>query len=356
MLKKLLPQNQTHPALVTAAFIIIIAGIMQAQSMITQGLMSLFIGIICIQPVRWLQKKKVPQGIAVLIVLIAISGLFVGFGGLIGSSLSSFSNEAPLYAENLKEMGDSLIKTLEGRGIEISTEELSNILNPGRVMSFTAGFLGQLGGFMGNALTIFFLVLFLLLEVDGIVVKIRAVVTDEEDTSNYLGKIMNNIRSYLSIKTLTSLFTGLLIWVALLVIGVDYAILWALIAFLLNYIPNIGSILAALPAVLFSLIQLGGAGAAWTTVVFVVANMIVGNVIEPKMMGKGLGLSTFIIFFALIFWGFVLGTIGMFLSVPLTMIIKIILDHNPKTKPIAIFLGSEQEAQIVLDEKNKKKK
>lgn len=352
MLKKLLPDRKTHPAVITACFIVIIAGIMQAQAMIAQGLMSLFIGIICVQPIRWMESKKVPQGLAIAIVLVAMMSLFFGFGGLIGGSLTSFSKEAPQYADNLKEMGDSMITELNSHGIEISTDEFSNIINPGRVMSMTAGFLGQLGGFMGNALTIFFLVLFLLLEMDSIVTKIRAVVSDEKDTGEYLGEIMSNIRNYLSIKTLTSLMTGILIWVALLIIGVDYAILWALIAFLLNYIPNIGSILAALPAVLFSVIQLGPIGALWTTVVFVAVNMAVGNVVEPKMMGKGLGLSTFIIFFALIFWGFVLGTIGMFLSVPLTMIIKIILAHNPKTKSIAVFLGSELEAQMVLDEKN----
>ncbi|WP_420583054.1 AI-2E family transporter [Reichenbachiella sp.] len=344
-------KNYTNPALTTASFIIIIAGVMYAQTLITQLLLALFIGIICIQPIRWLQSKKVPKGAAIALVLLFITTLFLFFGGLIGKSLSSFSNDAPLYANNLRQIRNSLFEMLNARGFSLDSGMLSKQLDPGKIMGLTATFLGQLGGFMGNAFTIFFLVLFLLLEADGVVIKISAVVLDKESTQGYIGKMVGSIRHYLSIKTLTSLLTGLLIYVALLIVGVDYAILWALLAFLLNYIPNIGSILAALPALLFSLVQLGVGGAVWTMIIFLVVNVVVGNVVEPKVMGKGLGLSTFVIFFALIFWGFVLGTIGMFLSVPLTMIIKIILNNNPATRPIAIFLGTEQEAKALLEEK-----
>ena len=148
---------------------------------------------------------------------------------------------------------------------------------------------------------------------------------------------------------MTSLLTGTLIWISLAIIGVDYAIIWALIAFLFNYIPNIGSIIAAVPAVLFASVQLGFGGVIWTTGIFVAVNMIIGNMVEPKMMGKGMGLSTFIVFVSLIFWGFVLGTVGMFLSVPLTMAIKIMLEQNPKTAWMAILLGTREEALSILD-------
>ena len=148
-----------------------------------------------------------------------------------------------------------------------------------------------------------------------------------------------------------SLLTGFLVWLALTIIGVDYAIIWALIAFLLNYIPNIGSIIAAIPAVLFAFVQLGFGGALWTTFVFIGVNMIIGNLVEPKVMGKGLGLSTFVVFISLLFWGFVLGTVGMFLSVPLTMAIKIMLAQNEQTKWIAILLGTQEEAQVIIDER-----
>lgn len=341
--------NNSNTALSIASFIIIFAGIMYAQSMVTQILMALFISIICAQPITWLQKKKVPQSLAITMVFIGIIAVFIGFGELISTSLSSFSEDAPKYEKNLQEMGESVLLIANDMGIKISTDEMTTLFDPSKVMSLTAGFLGQLGGFMGNAFTIFFLVLFLLMELDSFSIKSLAIVKGSKDSLSFFNAIGKNIRHYLSIKTMTSLLTGGLIWISLAIIGVDYAIIWALIAFLFNYIPNIGSIIAAIPAVLFTLVQLGFGGVIWTTVVFLVVNVVVGSVIEPKIMGKGMGLSTFVVFLSLLFWGFMLGTVGMFLSVPLTMAIKIILERNPNTVWIAILLGTEEEAQLILD-------
>jgi predicted PurR-regulated permease PerM len=141
-----------------------------------------------------------------------------------------------------------------------------------------------------------------------------------------------------------------------LIIGVDYALLWALIAALMNYIPNIGSIIAALPAVLFALIQLGLGGAFWTLGSFMLVNNVLGNFVEPRIMGKGLGLSTLVVFLSLLFWGFIFGTVGMFLSVPLTMTIKIILEQNENTKWLAILLGTPDEAKTYLQNKGHNEK
>ncbi len=339
-----------HASIIIAAIIIILAGVMQATSLVTQILLALFISIICAQPVLWLQKKKVPQGLAVAIVVIGIIGIFTGFGNLISRSLSSFSQNLPEYENNLNSMSTSIIQFIKEKGIDISKDTLASMLDASKVMNITAGFLGQLGGLMGNTFTVFFLALFLLLELDSIATKIQAVVKGSEDSIDYLNKIGKSIRHYLSIKTVTSIMTGILIWLSLTIIGVDYAIIWGLIAFLLNYIPNIGSIIAAIPAVLFSAIQLGFGGVIWTSIVFVAVNMFIGNAVEPKMMGRGMGLSTFVVFFSLIFWGFIMGTVGMFLSVPLTMTIKIILEQNKNTRWLAIILGTEADAQAVLDE------
>lgn len=344
--------GKTSVAVLAAAFIIIIAGLMYASSMITPLLMALFISIICAQPIMWLQRKKVPQGLAIAIVFVLIVVLFAGFGELIGNSLSSFSEDAPKYEKNLKEMGASIMHFFKNHGINLSTEHFSNIVDPSKIMNFTAGILGQLGGFMGNAFTIFFLALFLLMELDSFAVKTRAIMKNSAISIDYLSEIGNGIRHYLSIKTLTSLLTGIFIWLALAIIGVDYAIIWGLIALLLNFIPNIGSIIAAIPAVLFAMVQLGFSGVIWTGAAFVVVNMIIGNLVEPKMMGKGMGLSTFVVFMSLLFWGFILGTVGMFLSVPLTMAIKIMLEQNKDTKWIAIILGTQEDAQEILDEES----
>jgi predicted PurR-regulated permease PerM len=142
----------------------------------------------------------------------------------------------------------------------------------------------------------------------------------------------------MSIKTSTSLLTGVLVSSCLWLIGVDYPVLWGLIAFLFNYVPNIGSIIAAVPAVLLALIQLGPWAAFWTGLAYLLINTLVGNVIEPRFMGRGLGLSPLIVFISLVFWGWVLGPVGMFLSIPLTMTLKIALDSNQETRKFALLL------------------
>lgn len=344
--------NQYPVVIIIASLIIIIAGIMNAVTMVNAFLMSLFLSIICAQPIRWLKSKKVPQALSIFIVIFGITIIFVAFSDIIVRSLSSFSQKSPVYEQNLKEMEMAVFDFFKVKGIDISGIKDSNIFDVTKVLSFTTEFLSQIGSFMGNAFTIFFLMLFLLFEWDGFSLKMKVILKDSIKSFDYISRIEGNIRHYLSIKTLTSLLTGGLIWICLEILGLDYAIIWALVAFLLNYIPNIGSIIAAVPTVIFSLIQLGFSGAIWTSIIFVGVNMVVGNIIEPKVMGKGLGLSTYVVFISLLIWGFVLGTVGMFLSVPLTMAIKIALEQNKKTAWIAILLGTEEEAEIMSNSEN----
>lgn len=341
-----------YPFIVSlAAFIIVIAGLIYGASIITPILMAVFIAIICTRPVMYLIRKKVPQTVAVLVVFMMLMAIFLGLGELIGRSLGAFTENVGIYEKNLDKIGSSIIDFLNNWGFNISFDKIDDLIDPSRIMPFTAGLLGQLGGVMGNFLTIIFLVLFLLLELDDIAIKVEAILEDYSINYAYFDEIGDRIRHYLSIKTLTSLITGILIWISLALIGVDYAILWGLIAFLLNYIPTIGSFIAAFPAILFALVQLGFGGALAALIAFVAVNMIIGSIVEPKLMGQGMGLSTFIVFLSLIFWGFVFGTVGMFLSVPLTMTIKIMLEQNPKTKWIAIVLGTKKDAQSLINER-----
>ncbi|MBT8293118.1 MAG: AI-2E family transporter [Eudoraea sp.] len=331
-----------------AAFIIIIAGLIYGATLITPILMAVFLSIICTPPIKYLVRKRVPQSLAVLVVFLMLIAIFIGLGELVGRSLAAFTQNTGLYEQNLDKIGASVLEFLNDRGFNFSFDRIDDLLEPSKIMRFTAGLLGQLGGFMGNFLTILFLVLFLLLELDDISIKVDAILKDYSVNYSYFDEIANRIRHYLSIKTLTSLITGILIWIALSIIGVDYAILWGLIAFLLNYIPTIGSFIAAFPAVLFALVQLGFGGALAALIAFVAVNLIIGSFVEPKLMGQGMGLSTAIVFFSLIFWGYIFGTVGMFLSVPLTMTVKIMLEHNPKTKWIAIILGTKKDAKALI--------
>ena len=150
---------------------------------------------------------------------------------------------------------------------------------------------------------------------------------------------IESFNRYLALKTLFSLATGVVIGIWLAVLGVDFALLWGLLAFLLNFVPNIGSIIAAIPAIFLAFIQLGWGPALLTCLGYIVVNVVFGSILEPKFMGRRLGLSTLVVFLSLVFWGWVLGPVGMVLSVPLTMIVKIAMESNEDTRWIAILLG-----------------
>jgi predicted PurR-regulated permease PerM len=157
--------------------------------------------------------------------------------------------------------------------------------------------------------------------------------------------IAGNVVRYLGLKTLVSGLTGLLAGGLVAVVGVDFAVLWALLAFILNYIPTFGSIIAALPPVLLALIQFGGPAAIVVGVGYVAINFLIGSVLEPRLMGRSMGLSTLVVFVSLLAWGWILGTAGMFFAVPLTMALKIALESNPDARWLAVLMGPDPETK-----------
>jgi predicted PurR-regulated permease PerM len=190
--------------------------------------------------------------------------------------------------------------------------------------------------------------IFILLEASTGETKVRAAFGRSPESFRRPREFLVNLGRYLGIKTLVSIATGLLAGLLTWSIGLDFPLLWAMLAFLLNYVPTIGSIIAAVPAVLLALVQLGPAEALATAMGFAGINVIFGNFLEPKLMGYGVGISPLVIFVGLIFWGFVFGPVGMLLSVPLTMALKLALESDERTRWIAILLGSERDAQYAI--------
>ncbi len=343
-IKKLSPTAQG-----VAAFVIILAGLKLGQSFLNPLLMALFITIICAQPLFWLKKKNVSSGLALLIVIIGLLAVYTGLNWLVGSSISLFIRDASKYSESLKEITESSGRFFSERGINIAVFGGAGSMDPAKVMVYTRTVVSHIREMVSNEITFVFLTIFLLTEIDGIRLKIMVMVKGSDATPEYWQNIGRKIRHYLSIKTMTSLATGVFVGLSLAIIGVDYPILWGLVAFLLNYIPTIGSIIAAIPGITFSLLQLGFPATFWTVGIYIFTNVAIGSVLEPRIMGKGMGLSAFTVFFGLIFWGFILGPVGMFLSVPITMTLKFILDYNPKTKWIAVMLGTRDDALHALE-------
>jgi AI-2 transport protein TqsA len=339
------------PVVTIAALVIIFAGAIYAKSIITPFLLALFISVICAQPISWLEKKRIPRWLALIIVVLGLILLFTGFTFMIGGTLSSFSSNVSKYESTLTTIINSFVQFLNEKGLKITQDQISTLFQPAKILEFTASALNELFSVMGNTFLIFLIILFILMEFGSFYVKAKAILSGSDVSISYFSVILQNIRQYLGIKTLICLSIGILIYLSLLIIGVDYPLLWALIAGLMNYIPNIGSVIATIPAVLFALVQMGLGGAFWTLGSFMIIHNVLGNFLEPRIMGKGLGLSTLVVFLSLLFWGFILGPVGMFLSVPFTMTIKIILEQNEKTRWLAIILGTPAEAKNYLESK-----
>ena len=330
-----------------AALVIVIAGAKAAQALLVPFLLAFFISIICAGPFHWLQQRKVPAPIALLLVIstVMLGGLIVLT--LIGTSVNDFTNDLPIYQEKLQTHTLGLYDWLEKMGVKLSKDVLLEHFNPAKIMQSAASMLATAGGVLTNSFLIMLTVVFILFEAAGMPNKLRAALPDAESSLDSFEKFITGVRQYLAIKTLVSFATGIIVTVGLLLLGLDYALLWGMIAFLLNYVPNIGSIIAAVPAVLLALVQLGPIYSLVVAALYLLTNVIMGNAVEPRLMGHKLGLSALVIFISLVFWGWVLGPVGMLLSVPLTMVVKIALEVNDSTRWMAILLSSDAAAKAI---------
>ncbi len=322
-----------------AAFVIIVAGIKAAAHIVILFLLSIFIATVSAPAVFGLERLKIPRFAAFAIVLAAVIVVLLGFGVILSSSADSFLANTPQYRAKIVELIDGTGDFLSRFGVDISRESLESMFDPSSMLGFAGFFLKSFTAILSNSFIIFLGATFMLFEISSFRRKMALLGRERGGGENLFDLFSRKLNHYLAIKTVVSLVTGALIALGLQLLGVDFALLLGLIAFLLNYIPSFGSILAAVPAVLVALV-----GSDFNTLLLVIAlylvvNVVMGNIIEPKYMGKNLGLSVVVVFFSLIFWGWVLGPVGMFLAVPLSMTIKIALETHPSTRPIALFLS-----------------
>ncbi len=232
-----------------------------------------------------------------------------------------------------------------------SFKNLGDMIDPGWAMGLVANILNGLTDVLTNVFLIFFTMIFILLEASTVETKVGAAFGRTTKSLQRPRKFLADLGRYLGIKTIVSLATGLAAGLLTWAIGLDFPLLWAMLAFLFNYVPTIGSIIAAFPAILMALVQLGFGEASATAIGFVGINVVFGNFIEPRLMGYGVGISPLIVFIGLVFWGFVFGPVGMLLSVPLTMTLKLALESDPRTRWVAILIGSERDAQYALEQR-----
>lgn len=342
----------SRAVLSAASVIVILAGVRTAADFVVNVLLALFIAIVCAPLIRWQTERKVPHWLAVSALFALVFAVISVLFGMVRAAARTFVASAPYYRELLTQRMGSLQEMLSrfNLPLEFSPTMLNEYLDPSAIMGSASGLLMGITDIAGNTFIVLMLVVFMLFEAQNGIHRLSLAFSrnsaDAVRQEEHIRRILNGIIRYLGLKTLMSLMTGVLIYILLRLCGVQYAILWGTLAFLLNYIPNIGSIVAAVPMILQALVLNGmDVGAAVAIGVFTV-NMVIGNVVEPKLMGRTLGLSTLVVFLSLLFWGWLLGKVGMLLSVPLTMAVKIVLESGANTRRYAALLGDVEETAL----------
>ncbi|WP_236842968.1 AI-2E family transporter [Campylobacter lanienae] len=323
-----------------ASFVIIISGLSLASSIVVPFLLAVFIAIIVYPILEMMSKIHINRFFA-FIILIGICGSGLWFlGNVIAGAIVKFSTDLPLYKAKIDIFIDNLIIYAKDQAdIDISNNLLS-FINLDKLIITTSNLLLQTGSLVTQSFLVFLLLAFILFESQIFKQKVEYFAIKDPSALHIANTFISNLKRYLAIKTISSIATGVIVWGFLILFDVPHALLWAVLAFILNYIPTIGSIIAAIPAILVSLAVNDISATLWLTLIYLVVNISIGNFIEPRFLGKGLGISTLVVILSLLFWGFIFGIGGMFLAVPLTMSIKIALDANPRTKFISILLSN----------------
>nr|XP_061813395.1 AI-2 transport protein TqsA-like [Nerophis lumbriciformis] len=329
-----------------AALMVIIAGLKAAGDLLLPMLVALFLAILSSPLLAWLMSRRVPKPLAVLIAVLTNVAILVAFVLPVGGSVNAFTEALPKYREQLRVRTAAAVSWFDGHGLdtgrleEIGVDTSTLVDQATNMMVGTAADLIRgVAALFTNSLMVLLLLVFMLFEAASLPRKLERAFGIQD----FLGRLSNarqEIQRYLRIKTLMSLLTGVLITTWVWLLGVDFPLLWGLVAFLLNYIPTLGSILASVPAVLIALVELGVGRALLVGLGYLVVNMAIGNFAEPQLMGRKFGLSALVVFLSLLFWGWVWGPLGMLLSVPLTMILKIILENTRDFRWLAELLGS----------------
>jgi len=338
------PPARHFPSLLPiACFVVIVAGMRASAVILAPLLLALFIAVVTAAPFHWLRRHGVSAVLSITLLVVGLVAAILVLGTFIGMATDDVLPDIPRYQERIEEKVAATASGLRRLGFAVPPDVFGEYLDPGVVMQMVTSSLIGLGAMLTNALLILFTVTLLLVEAASLPRKLTLAFDLSPQSHAAIVHSLDMVNRYLAIKTLVSLATGLAVALWLSALGIGHPVLWGLLAFLLNYVPNLGSIIAAVPVVLLSLVDAGTSTALLVAAGYLGINFALGNVLEPYVMGRGLSLSMLVVFVSLIFWGWVLGPVGVLLSAPLTMIFKIICEGFPETRWIAVMLSTRED-------------
>ena len=328
-----------------AAIVVVAAGVREAASIITPILAAAFISMIAILPLALLQGKLgVPRWIALLIVLALTLGGALGIGYYLGQQVSAFKPLLPEYERRLDGLLLQGLEALRDRGVEIDVERVMHEAHAWQLSDFADVIVLSVAKVLQNLTFVLLVSAFIIAEASSFPAKMR-VAFPRAMSGGGLGGVADKIRSFLVVITQLNVVLAAINWIACLVLGVPFAFLLSFLVFLLNYIPTIGAIAASVGVVAITLVAKGWGAAIAMALVQGIAGVLIGSVLQPRMLGSRLGLSPLVVLLSLVVWGYLLGIAGMFFAVPLTIIVKIVLDSTDDLRSLSVLLGDASGAR-----------
>jgi predicted PurR-regulated permease PerM len=326
--------------LILACLVVVVYGLRFAAPILLPAALALFLAVLSLPVMLFLVHRRFPPSAAIgitMLMTVAVFGLLIL---LASGSLEELQVQLPTYASRLSALQEQWIRAVETRlDLPVGAYVATDLVNPSAIVDFAGSALSRIAQFVSLTFLVFLITIFMLAEAIVFPDKVRFLLGAELGPEDRLAKVVGEIQTYLGIKTVVSAATGIILGVWCYVMGLDFPVLLGLVAFVLNYVPTVGSIIAAAPAVLLSLVLHGTvAHAVMVSAGYMVVNTLFGNILEPNLMGRRLGLSTLVVILSLLFWGWTWGPLGALLSVPLTVIVKIWLENTPDLRWVAVLL------------------
>lgn len=328
-----------------ACVVVIVHGLRFAAPILLPSALALFLAILSLPAMIALRNRGVPKASAIILPVLLNVAVVVLLILVASSSVSQLQTVLPTYAQTLQNLQVAWMESFEASTdfiiSDYVTTNLTDLLDPAAILGFAGGAVGRVAQILSMTFLVFLIMAFMLSEAMVFPAKFRYLTKGTNIQEGRLPKVIGEVQTYLGIKTVISLATGLILGVWVWALGLDFPVLLGLTAFLLNYVPTVGSIIAAAPAVLLSIILVGTVGHALiVTLGYVTVNTLFGNIIEPNLMGRRLGLSTLVVILSLLFWGWAWGPMGALLSVPLTVVVKIWLENTTDLRWVAVLLDN----------------
>jgi AI-2 transport protein TqsA len=322
--------------------VVLTVGMREIAPILTIIFLSIFIALIFTPLVRWLRRKGIPGGLSVLLVILLFVLIVAILGAMVAKAAIQFGNQIPMYQTNLIGFINTFTLYLPSKYLPSQGDfSLNSILRD--VVTVTIALMTSIiNGLVNAGATAGIVILttaFLVMDIANTPEKISSELENQSELQMKMHKFGKNLVGFIVIRAETNLIVATAITVVLLLGGIDFAILWGVLIFLLNYIPYLGLILASIPPIMLALFKYGPVGAIAIIVVILIVSGLAENVVFPSLAGKGLKLSPAFLFLALIYWNYVLGAAGVLISVPLTMVLKIVLESFEETKWLARLMG-----------------